>query len=223
MSKPTKPNPEVVLESLRPLWRGSERALADSFAYCLREMLLLYYPPFRADSDVELTDLTVTGIRAYVEDLAEFQPEVLAEGWRQARRGHKVERWPTISDIRDRCQSVAADRSGVRPDPVIPAERQDRKPLEKFPHRAMADGWMSSDQGQWALRVGCGPDCWDYVAERGEFPTRDQLAKIRDHVAGRAARIGHVEPGSQAAQWLKTMTDRDERMRGKFLRERDAA
>jgi len=67
------------------------------------EMMLLFYPPFRADSDEELLELSIIGARAYVEDLSEFPPDVLSKGWREVRRQHKVERWPTIEMIRSCC------------------------------------------------------------------------------------------------------------------------
>lgn len=188
------------------------------FAYCLREMLVLYYPPFRAKGEEELTDLAVTGIKAYAEDLCEFENETLAEGWRQARRAHKVERWPTISDIRDRCLALA-ERKHIATAPKPPAaERIDRQPLEKFPHRKVADDWMRTDQGQWALTHGCGPECWDFVAEHGEAPGRDRIADLHREAQARRQRLQDIPGEGQAAAWLNVMTAREATMKRKHLR-----
>lgn len=72
-------------------------------------MLTLFYPPFRAADDVEMLELSVKGIRAYAEDLAGYPEEQLRKAWRQVRREHKVERWPTINAI---LEAIGADQSG---------------------------------------------------------------------------------------------------------------
>lgn len=68
-------------------------------------MLTLFYPPFRAADDVEMLALSITGIRAYAEDLADQPEHVLRRAWRDVRRAHKVERWPTIQAILEACQT----------------------------------------------------------------------------------------------------------------------
>lgn len=67
-------------------------------------MLTLFYPPFRAADDVEMLELSVKGIRAYAEDLADQPEHILRRAWREVRRVHKVERWPTIQVILEACQ-----------------------------------------------------------------------------------------------------------------------
>ena len=73
------------------------------WAACLDEMLLLYYPPFRAKSEDELQKQCVIALRAYVLDLAGYGRETIAEAWQQVRRQHKVTRWPAIADILEAC------------------------------------------------------------------------------------------------------------------------
>lgn len=108
MSKPTKPSPGEVQNALRASWRGSTESLNRAWDSCLEEMLTLFYPPFRAADDVEMLELSVKGIRAYAEDLADLPEHVLRKAWREVRRHHKVERWPTIEAI----LSAARDGSG---------------------------------------------------------------------------------------------------------------
>lgn len=185
-------------------------------------MLTLYYPPFRADDDVELLQLSTVGIRAYIDDLAEFDAETLANGWREARRAHKVERWPTISDIRDRCVFHAGRRDGVKPLQPAAMRRMGRAGDEvpdKFPHRQMADEWMATERGQWALRNECGPECWDYVAERGEIPDREKVADLRDVATGRRMRLSDVTDEGQPGNWKRVMRDREASMVKRFLRQ----
>lgn len=67
------------------------------------EMLTLFYPPMRADTDEQMLEQVGLALRAYVTDLAEFDGEALREGWREVRRTHKVARWPAIQEIREKC------------------------------------------------------------------------------------------------------------------------
>lgn len=101
MSKPTKPQPSDVLAGLQPQWRGSREALLRSWDSVLNEMLTLFYPPFRADDEGEMLAMSIVGIKAYAEDLADYREDQLSKAWKQVRREHKVERWPTINAILD--------------------------------------------------------------------------------------------------------------------------
>lgn len=106
--KPQKPKPSEALNALRELLLPSE---VDRVEGVLTEMLVLFYPPFRAEDEIELLQQVTMLLRAYVEDLCEFSPEVLREGWKGVRRAHRVERWPTIQSMRDACLAVAAGPS----------------------------------------------------------------------------------------------------------------
>jgi len=118
MSKPTKPTPGEVRSALQPSWRGSPESLNRAWGACLAEMLVLFYPPFRAADEVEMLELSAKGVRAYAEDLSGYTEDQLRKAWRQVRREHKVERWPTINAILDAIGSdnrSARSPSGRRP------------------------------------------------------------------------------------------------------------
>lgn len=73
--------------------------------------MTLFYPPLRADSEEEMLDQSIVAIRAYAEDLSGFTEDQLRKAWRQVRREHKVERWPTINAILD---AIGTDNRGAR-------------------------------------------------------------------------------------------------------------
>jgi hypothetical protein len=108
-------------------------------------MLVLYYPPFRADDDVELADQAVMALRAYVEDLSEFVKPVLVDAWREIRRVHKTERWPTIQVLRHACkENVAGPASNGAP---IGIRRQREEHFHRTGH------WMDSWGDRPASRI----------------------------------------------------------------------
>ena len=125
-AKPAKPTPGEVLSGLKPRWHGSMEALARCWDSVLDEMLTLFYPPFRASDDVEMLAMSVTAIRAYAEDLAGYPEAQLRRAWREVRRNHKTERWPTINAI---LEAIGSDRAGVSISPSryreATAEEQD--------------------------------------------------------------------------------------------------
>lgn len=90
----------------------------------LRQMLVLFYPPFRADDETELAALAVDGLMAYADDLAAFDEPTLKAAWAEVRREHKFERWPTIRAILDSCQRFAARSEGAAPTTGVPAWAQ---------------------------------------------------------------------------------------------------
>lgn len=207
---------------LQALWRGSSLDLANVFTYVLTEMLLLFYPPFRAIDDVELLELSIRGVKAYAEDLCEFSPEVLQDGWREARRNHRVERWPTISDIRDACLAARDRRNPKQPSHA--GERQPYvKPLgDKFLHRQQANDWLLTEQGQWALRHGCASDCWDHIAEHGEGLDRDKISALLAKSTARAERLAALPEDGRARRYADGITKRESEMRRQYLRDEAA-
>lgn len=74
-------------------------------------MLLLYYPPHRADSEEELLEQAVVALEDYFDDLKDFDRPVLESAWREVRRAHRGQGWPTIAAIRDACLDI-------RPEPA---------------------------------------------------------------------------------------------------------
>lgn len=99
MPKASKPDLIDVKSSLRPSQHVSTNEIDKIWNAALEEMLLLYFPPFRAATDEELLAQTVVALKAYLEDLAGYPEAVLRAAWRATRRAHKVERWPTIQTI----------------------------------------------------------------------------------------------------------------------------
>lgn len=184
-------------------------------------MLTLYYPPFRADDDVELLEMCLTSIRAYVEDLAEFDADTLGRAWRDVRRRHKVERWPTISDIRDACLA-AQPRQPI----TKTSARVDKKPVDRWEFIASADAYMLTAQGQWALRHGCGLAAWEFVAERNQYPDRDELKRIAEKVASNADRAAGLDPANALSATLlkvwRTMRSKEAALAERFLQDRAA-
>jgi len=90
-------------------------------------MLTLFYPPFRAETEEQMLDQSIIGIRPYVEDLVGLDEGALRNGWRTVRRTHKTERWPTISAILGACSdapSSAGHRGSGRYRPATEIERE---------------------------------------------------------------------------------------------------
>lgn len=105
----TKPDPETVRQLLPVFANVSQTKVSAMWETVLGEMLTLFYPPMRADTDEQMLEQVGLALRAYVVDLEEFDTEALRDGWREVRRTHKVARWPAIQEIRDRC-AIARDR-----------------------------------------------------------------------------------------------------------------
>jgi hypothetical protein len=103
MSKPAKPNPSSVLTLLSERETVSPVTLDRVWTAVLLKMMLLYYPPHRADSEDELLELSVIALEDYLDDLAEFDRMTLQAAWREVRRAHRGQGWPTIAAIRDAC------------------------------------------------------------------------------------------------------------------------
>jgi len=87
-------------------------------------MLVMYYPPFRAENDVEISDQSLLWLRACVEDLLEFPRHILDDAWRHVRRSHKVERWPTMQVIRDACIALSSPPPAPHPRQSTQSERE---------------------------------------------------------------------------------------------------
>lgn len=178
--------------------------MAALWANCLEEMTSLYYPPFRAADEAELLVTSSTALRAYVEDLIEFSDDVIAKAWKEVRRAHKVERWPTIGAIREAC--LARVPRGSSPGAV----RADHQAVDKFPHKDAANAFLRTAQGQWAIRHRCALGAWQHVAEFKEPPSRDQLQRIHDQTR-RNEEIAATLKGALAATLRDAWAAREER------------
>lgn len=167
-----KPKPMEVRNGLSGYANVSEPDLEKVFQTVLEEMLLLYFPPFRAANPDELLEQSIVGIRAYVHDLAEFDVEALSKGWAAVRRAHKTERWPTINAIRHECHGYAPARSRK-------AIRVSDEESERLAKESLAEDFMTSEHGLQAAR-----ECWalalkEWVQGKGREPTATDLDAIK--------------------------------------------
>lgn len=96
-----KPLPSTLLSTLKASALVSHDRLESLWDAVLLPMVSLYYPPFKAADEAELTATAALALRDYVEDLAEFPVDVLREAWKDARRPHKTRDWPALAAIRN--------------------------------------------------------------------------------------------------------------------------
>ena len=152
MAKPTKPNASEVRLVLRPSPQISMNEIDKMWRAALEEMLLLYFPPFRATTDEELLGQVVVALGAYLEDLAGHPEEALRDAWRATRRAHKTERWPTIQAILANLPASQTNvvqfhgRGAIRP--ATPQQKADM--IEIFGH---ASERISEAHARWVERT----------------------------------------------------------------------
>ena len=116
MAFPLKPSPNEVQSALLGLSRLTDSAIRKTFRAALEQMLVLYYPPFRAADDAELLGMTVTAITAYVEELSRFDEDRITRAWADVRSRHKTQGWPVLGVIVDACcVQDAPHRHSLRP------------------------------------------------------------------------------------------------------------
>lgn len=111
MTVPSKPEPDSVRSGLIELLPGSKPAIERLWASFLEQMLILFYPPFRAETDDELLRQSVVALNAWVDDLGEFDAKTLEAGWRAVRRAHRTPRWPVSGDVRAACLDACPKRA----------------------------------------------------------------------------------------------------------------
>lgn len=58
-----------------------------------------------------------------------------------------------------------------------------------FAYRQIADAFMATNDGQWAIHHDCAFPVWCYVAKCGTAPTIADLDRIAVHTAGREKRL----------------------------------
>ena len=147
MSRPAKPNPSNVLTLLSERETVSPVTLDRVWTVVILKMLLLYYPPHRADSEDELLELSVIALEDYLDDLAEFDRMTLQAAWREVRRAHRGQGWPTIAVIRDACLAHAPRRKDQESAGLPEWYRQLASKIGSTPARS----WF----GEAVLRVSC--------------------------------------------------------------------
>lgn len=52
----------------------------------------------------------------------------------------------------------------------------------RWRYRVQANQFLTTSQGQWALRHGCGVALWEHVAEFSSYPSRSEIQRIYDSV-----------------------------------------
>lgn len=164
-------------------------------------MVILYYPPHRAPDDAELEYECNVALRDYLEDLAEFPAEILRGGWREARRTHKTQAWPTIAAIRNACLALAPRAQHAHTlgsDPRCMADNRMQKAEMAAPqHTVMADSWMQTQDGQRMLENGNGYDGWLHVARLGRpphGPEIDRMMAARERALTGLATLDEAHP-----------------------------
>lgn len=191
---------------------------------------MLYYPPFRAVDAADMLATASSALKAYVDDLRDFDDTTLARAWRDLRRSHTRETWPTIGTIREACGRAV---------PMAKGHKSNQLP-ERFPFAAQANDALETPQGQWCLRNGCGLAYWERIAEgrtvtdrHGNrvqldppavraLPDRDEVRAIYDAVQRNHERVatGIGGPGvaSFAAIW-DARIKRENQLAEQWLRE----
>ncbi len=160
----------------------------------------MYYPPFRAEDETELLRLAIVGMRPYVEDLAEFKPDIIETAWRNVRRGHKVERWPTLQSIREEClrltdrgSSERGHRSSAPASPSKPWEEKTRR--INLLQREYVDDFCRGELADRAKSEGWYTSLWLHCQDAAHYQAQEVLAGIRDQI--------HVEITSQQIErWM---------------------
>lgn len=171
MTLPQKPSPTEVLNALLESCSVSEIEIRRVFRTALEQMLLLYYPPYRAQDEDELLSTTVLAISAYVEDLAAIDPDVLAEAWREVRSRHKTQGWPTLGTILDACGRPQ------KSDYVRGLEqRQDgKRTTDDLLSRVLLNGEL----GEQAALEGWPDSLRIFLSENGRHPEPWEIEKMR--------------------------------------------
>ncbi len=159
--KPMKPDPVGLRQLLMESGLCAPHVVEKVWETVLSEMLILYFPPHRAETDVELADQCELALKAYLDDLAEFSHPVLKNAWRETRRRHRTAGWPPLGMIRDAClaQTLAPMKAAAA------VQRYDHKSVERWPFALQAYDALATAQGQWCLRHSCGLAYWERIAE----------------------------------------------------------
>lgn len=132
-------------------------------------MLILHYPPFRANDAEELLRQSLVGLRRYVLELDRYGVDALDKGWSAVLVDHRVERWPTIGTIVEACA-----RYDRRPGPVLVASEASHAERERIAERVLA-----SFTGHEAAREGWCHDLRIMCMREGREPTDAEIEELR--------------------------------------------
>lgn len=190
MAFPQKPGPTEVLNALLASSSVSELEIRRVFRTVLEQMLLLYYPPFRAQDEDELLSMAVVAVRAYVEDLAPVEPEVLADGWKTVRARHKTQGWPTLGTILDAC-SVPLTRNEI-----VDRHKAEKANIEDLLNRVLWNG----DLGRQAAEEGWADSLRIFLTEEARQPEPSEVDKMRRGPAEADACMADIERRHKAGE-----------------------
>lgn len=158
----------------------------------LEQMLLLYYPPFRAQDEVELLRMSVVALQAYVEDLATVEPERLVDGWKHVRARHKTQGWPTLGTILDACSVPVASVYTE----AVDRRQQEKANVEDLLNRVLWNGDLGREaaQGGWAdsLRI--------FLSEEARHPEPWEVDRMRRGPAEADACMADIERRHKAGE-----------------------
>ena len=198
MSAPSKPDQQVLKKSLLLLPAFESSDVERLWELVLGKMTLLFYPPFRADSQNELLDQCIVGLTDYIEALKGFSNLAIEEGWGQVRNNHRTPRWPIIGDLVAACRSYQTPRA--IPAAVVVARLGQSEP-RSVRHQGFAEASFDGlkalarqqkvDDGtlfRWLRDTGRQPEAEDWV-EMAESSAR--IGAIMGRFSSRCGRQGN--------------------------------
>jgi hypothetical protein len=188
MAFPLKPNPSEVKSVLLGRSKFSTVAVNKVFRAALDQMLLLYYPPYRAADDSELLAMVITGIEPYVEDLAVFDEDRLAAAWRHVRRRHKTQGWPVLGVIMDAC-GFGEDNQTVGFLSGVDSREKRKQLIEDLLTSVLWNGEL----GRQAAQEGWADSLRIFIRENAAVPGPDRIAKMQGGEAQASACMADLE------------------------------
>lgn len=176
-------------------------------------MLILHYPPFRANDAEELLRQSLVGLRRYVLELDRYGIDALEKGWSAVLVNHKTERWPTIGAIVSECEAYSH-----RPGPVLVATESSYAERE-----GLANKMLHSFTGHEAAREGWCENLRLFVMDKAREPTDAEIVKLRADKEGADATYRDLKARQAAGEDMIAMETLDRVRAIGAERERDLA
>ncbi|MDH5453657.1 MAG: hypothetical protein OEX14_09920 [Paracoccaceae bacterium] len=195
MAKPSKPNPSTVRLYLSDSGRVTEAALLRVWPI-LEEMLTLFYPPFRADTDEELLEQTLVALRRYVVELSSLQSDALQQRWSDCLRAHKTERWPVIAAIME---------TDATPGAGYVAGMQKRETEADAVGALLHNVLYRGDLGQRAAEGGWAYELKLFLERNARVPNQSEIDHMRHGFDRAAATMADMERRAEAGEEISGM------------------
>jgi hypothetical protein len=204
MAIPSKPDQQALRTSLLLLSEFETSDVERLWELFLAKMTLLYFPPFRAETEAELLDQCIVGLADYIDALKQFSNGAIQEGWSQVRNNHRTPRWPIIGDLVDACRQHVAPTHAASSGPAKPwkprAEVEAERPsYQEFAQRN-ASGHRDAAK---AYGVDDGT-LFRWLRDNGRQPTDEDWACMQAF----SARVRAKFAGSGAMAEVVRMADR---------------